>query len=196
MFFMLKKRKGINMCRKLAEIHDNQPKDFLKETNSLPINIEEILKQWEIDFFPVSFEELQKNIPLKNGKITGMAYAQNDDLAILYSKESSVVHSRFTLAHELAHCCLHMNVDSSCHIEFQTINDVLTVSQDKMKRFNEKKEEEADRFARDLLMPTRAMLLLLEKRTNLTLEKLAEIFLVPIEQVQKKLEDIHSNACC
>lgn len=190
MIFKSKKRKGITMCKKLREIHNKQPGDFLEGINSLPIDIEQILDNWEIDTVAVSFEELQKELPLKNNIITGLAYAQGDDLFILYSKDSNKPNSRFTLAHELGHCCIHMNVDSSCHIELQTVGDVLNVSQERFKMFNRPKEEEADRFARDLLIPTNALLLLLKKKKMLSLKQLADFFVVPIEQMQIKLEEL------
>ena len=151
------------MCRKLGEIHNKRPDDFLNSMYSLPVDIVQILESLKIDTAAVSFEKLQKDLPLNNNKITGLAYAKGDDLFILYSKELSMPESRFTLAHELAHCCMHMNVDSSFHLELQTISDVLNVSQDRFLMFNRRKEEEADKFARDLLIPTDALLLLLKK---------------------------------
>ena len=190
MFFKSKRRKGIIMCKKLGEIHNKCPADFLKGVNSLPIDIEQILHNWKIDYASASFKDLQKALPLKNNEITGLAYAQGDDLLILYSKSSNKSDSRFTLAHELAHCCLHMNVDSSCHIELQTVGDVLNISMDKFRFFNRSKEQEADRFARDLLIPTNVLLLLLKRNPKISLKQLATFFVVPIEQMHIKLQEL------
>ncbi len=190
MFFKSKKRKGSTMCKKLGEIHKKRPEEFLADIGSLPVDIGQILNKWEIEIAAVSFDELQKDLPIGKNKITGLAYAQNDDLLILYSKESDMKESRFTLAHELGHCCLHMDVNSSCHIELQTANDVHNISQNKFETFYSKKEEEADKFARDLLIPTNILKLLLSKNKKLSVELLSDFFAVPITQMQKKLIDI------
>lgn len=190
MLFGFNKRKGIFMCKKLKEIHNLMPEDFLGDLKELPVNINYILKKWNIDHTAVLFDSLQKDLPLKNLKITGLSYAKEDDLFILYSKKSTLSEARFTLAHELGHCCMHMSVDSSCHIELQTVGDVLEKTGDSYKIFNAKKEEEADKFARSLLIPTNALLLLLQKETNWTIKRLADFFVVPIPQMQKKLKEI------
>lgn len=195
MIIKSKKRKGITMCKKLGEIHNKCPSDFLEGIDSLPVDIEQILSTWQINTAAVSFEELQKVLPLKNNKITGLAYAKGNDLLVLYSKDSKKADSRFTLAHELGHCCLHMDVTSSSHIELQTVGDVLNVSQNKFVIFNRQKESEADRFARDLLIPTNALILLLKKENNFSLKQLANFFVVPVEQMEIKLEELRTATC-
>lgn len=190
MFFISKRRKGSSMCKKLRQIHQKRPEEFLSDIDSLPIDIERILNKWEIEIAAVSFDALQKDLPIGKNKITGLAYAQNDDLFILYSKESTMKEARFTLAHELGHCCLHMDVDSSCHIELQSANDVHNISPNKFEIFYAKKEEAADKFARDLLIPTNVLKLLFSKNKKLSVELLSDFFSVPITQIQKKLIDI------
>lgn len=188
----LQKKRGIYMCKKLKEIHNMCPDDFLNNVDSLPVDIEQILEKWGIGTVSVSFETLQKRLPLRNNKITGMAYAQGDDLLIFYSKKSNKATSRFTLAHELGHCCMHMPTDSACHIELQTVSDVLNVSQDKFRLFNKTKEDEADRFARDLLIPSDVLLFLLKNESCLSLKQLANFFVVPIEEMRLKLLELHT----
>lgn len=179
-----------NMCKKLSEIHNKKPEDFLSEGFCIPVDIESILKKWEIDCFSVDFDLIQNTLPFAGSTITGLSYARNDDIIIFYEKNEDYKKNRFTMAHELAHCCLHMDVNSACHIELQTSKDFLYKSNRKLKIFNPKKEKEADKFARDLLIPTNPLIQILNKNLLNDINELAELFCVPIDVVQKKLEDI------
>lgn len=178
------------MCKKLSEIHDKKPEDFLSKGFCIPVDIEYILKKREIDCLSVNFDLIKKALPIDKPQITGLSYARDDDIIIFYEEKDDYTKNRFTMAHELAHCCLHMDVNSSCHIELQTSKDFLYKSNRKLKYFNQKKEEEADKFARDLLIPTNFLIEILRQNTFTHIEELAELFCVPIDVVQKKLEDI------
>ncbi len=192
-----KKRKDDrNMCKKLAEIHSKTPKDLIVGVPKIPVDIHQILQDLDIRCFCVNFSKLQKSLPIKNAKLAGMAYAHKNDLFIFYSDHSDYATARFTLAHELAHCCQHMSVDSSFHIELYTIPDILHVSGRPAKSFANRKEEEADKFARDLLIPTNVLVHILSKVGNPSIVELSELFAVPTYQMEKKLEEIRAEYGC
>lgn len=191
-FFKLKKG-GTFMCKKLEDIHKKKPSDFLLQNNELPVNIEEILISAGINVLATDFSELQQRLPIKRIIILGIAYAKMNDLFILYSSKSDIFEKRFTLAHELGHCCLHMNADSACHVELQTKYDFLELQNSDLKIIKEQKEEEADKFARDLLIPTEKLSKILCSKKEISIEELANAFAVPLLQMQKKLEDMISG---
>ena len=53
------------------------------------------------------------------GSILGAAFSNGNNLAIFYKKNESLHRKKFTIAHELAHCCLDCPNDESSHIEFR-----------------------------------------------------------------------------
>ena len=191
---MFKKRRNEKrMCDKLRELNGKRPEYFSTDLRSLPINIDKILLDNGIDIFSVEFDMLEKSLPIKNLLITGMAYAKGDDLRILSAQGLQEVDRRFTLAHELGHCCTHMKPTHSCHIELQTNYDMLGNQNQKIEIINVKKEEEADAFARNLLIPQKLLLCLLSERNDFTIEELSEIFMVPIKQMEKKMEELFND---
>lgn len=189
-----KKRKDdVNMCRKLAELHNKKPNDFLSGNPKLPVDIYQILQDLNVRCFCVNFNGLQKDLAFDNAKIIGLAYAHKNDLFIFYSDHSDLPTARFTLAHELAHCCLHMNDDAAFHIEMQTIPDVIHFNGKASKSFNRKKEVEADVFARELLIPTNALIHILRSVKDPSIEELADLFIVPKEEIANKLIDVKTH---
>lgn len=191
---MFKKRRNEKiMCDKLRELNSKRPENFSTDLRKLPINIDKILLDNGIDIFSVDFDVLEKSLPIKDLLITGMAYAKGDDLRILSAKGLQEADRRFTLAHELGHCCTHMKPTHSCHIELQTNYDMLGNQDQKIEIINIKKEEEADAFARDLLIPKNLLLCLLGERNNFTIEELSEIFMVPVKQMKKKMEELFND---
>lgn len=59
---------------------------------------------------------------------------------IFYRKGDPITRQRFTIAHELAHCCLHNDQNNFKHIEFETEN-------------KDKCEQDAGIFSGELLVP-------------------------------------------
>lgn len=192
MCFDLRKRKENYMCKKLSELNGKKPVDFLSKVSEIPIDIGGILDKWKILFCPVDFKDLENNLQIKR-KISGMAYAEGDDLMILYSENLAENEWRFTLAHELAHCCLHMDVDSSCHVELQMSGDILGNFSGELEYFNRRKEQEADDFARELLMPEQQLIFLLKNTENPNLKILSDYFLVPQEHMKIRLEQLNRS---
>lgn len=186
----LRKKDGRPMCKKLADIHGKTPKELFDLVTGVPVDMNQMLEKLGIECQCVDFTNLQRRLPLKKSKILGLAYAKGNDLAIFYSSCSDPATARFTLAHELGHCCLHMNDDSSFHIEMQTIPDVWHKAGRLATPFTSKKEEAADKFARELLIPTSLFVQVLSTVKNTSIDSLAKLFSVPQPQMEKKIYEV------
>ena len=126
----------------------------------MPVDVEKILDQLEIPFRSEDFTSLEKRLNLRSGDgIVGMAFSKGNDLGILYSKELDDDAKNYVLAHELAHCVLHMEPNSRFHVELKMNCDLYSEEQDESKpeeqriKQDVKKEVEADEFAAALLLP-------------------------------------------
>lgn len=135
------------MCKKLRELDGLTPDEILliSGEDTYPVNIKKILKKLEIKSRALDFGSIEEKIPTlikARGSILGAVTIIGDDVNILYSEGSTENRMRFTVAHELAHCCLNAASLKKGHIEF---------------RFDEKtsdpKELAANIFAGKLLIP-------------------------------------------
>ena len=138
-------KEGVNMCKVLKNIQGKTADEILREygqDNSVPVNLNQLLLNIGISALPLDFTELETAIGSGQGDILGLVMAKGDKAAIFYKKDDTLNRQRFTIAHELAHCCLHSLADNEPHIEL---------------RWNEQEkdahEKEADIFAGKLLIP-------------------------------------------
>ena len=165
------------MCKKLREISGLSSEQILLlgEELSPPVNIENILDKLGIKYDAMDFSDIESKVPdiIKNrGEILGAVTLIDDDVFIYYSKKNkSKNRTRFTLAHELAHCCLNAgSLENKGHIEF---------------RFDEKSddmnEKAANIFAGQLLIPKEP---LLEKYNNM---------IVPVSDVLANEFNVSTN---
>ena len=139
------RKEGVNMCKVLKDIQGKTADEILRtygQDNSIPVNLNQLLLNIGISALPLDFTELETTIGSKQGDILGLVMSKGDKAAIFYKKDDTLNRQRFTIAHELAHCCLHSLVDNKPHIEFR-MNE-----QEKDSR-----EKEADIFAGKLLIP-------------------------------------------
>ena len=107
--------------------------------------------------------------------------ANGNDLAILYKKDDLVNNRRFTIAHEIAHSCLHMEVNSAFHVEFR-----------RALRDGSENEKEANAFARRLLIPSdvlRGMLGETRRIEPKSVPMLSSLFMVSEDVMQERLKD-------
>lgn len=121
--------------------------------NNCPVDIMKILKVLGINCFPMDFSDLEASVPEiieERGHILGAVTLTDDDLNIVYScdnKFNTDNRIRFTLAHELAHCCLNADRLNKGHVEF---------------RFDEKSDDPsevaANIFAGKILIPKDVLL--------------------------------------
>lgn len=149
------------MCMKIKELNGLSAYDLLEKTGQedlIPVDIAQMCKDLQIITRPFDFSEIEKSPEFqseisKRGNILGMVLAKENQLAILYRESDTINRKRFTIAHELAHCCLHMKPDEDLHIEF---------------RFDEvsqsPKEIDANVFAGELLIPEKIINLFVKNK--------------------------------
>ena len=186
------------MCKKIRELNGKTPADLLtisNQTGAFPIDVAEICYKMGIHLVPFDFSVLKNQTGYstdafwrENGEerrdILGAIIAKGDDLAILYKSDDLVNDRRFTIAHEIAHSCLHMNPDNQFHIEF------LTDPQDEREK---EKEQQADRFARRLLVPADSLWKVIGDTMRVspkTVSTLSTLFMVSEEVMWTRLQEL------
>lgn len=135
----------IFMCIILDKIKNKTADELLQENHISsipPIDISLLLKNIGIMEIPYDFSKIEKILNYQKGDISGIIYAKKDSLGIFYCATDSLNRIRFTLAHEIAHCCLHAESLKTRHIELRS-------NQNK----NDPKEYAANIFAGELLIP-------------------------------------------
>lgn len=174
------------MCKKIAEINGLTPEKLLEfsgQSEKFPVDVSQICYSLGIRLMPFDFtpiEQQLKETVKSKGNILGAVVANNDDLAILYRQDDATNRKRFTIAHELAHSCLHMQPTEQEHIEFRTD-----------KHSSDKKEIEANIFAGKLLIPEKHLRQLIGERNFLfsnDLYYLSRIFMVSENVMKARLE--------
>lgn len=163
-----KKRGDISMCKILKNLKKKTPDQILNiysQGNVLPVDIVSIAKNIGISLGSADFSKLEKKDAFKKlvserGHILGSVFIDDENVQIIYNnnlrddekfkhlsevdkQEKLFRRQRFTIAHEIAHCCLHMKEDEKYHIEFRTEQTDYTT----------KKERDANIFAGELLIP-------------------------------------------
>jgi len=93
----------------------------------------------------------------------GEALFSNNKFSINYKKQSYKQREKFTIAHELGHIFLHFSTDKKIHFEdfdedLKPVNNInyvksLKAARDDLSNHNQLLENEADDFARNLLVP-------------------------------------------
>ena len=178
--------KEFKMCTKLKELNGLTPEEILNkywnsERNVYPIDIAKILYKMNIRALPYDFSKFDDgNI---DNRILGAMVANKTDLALLYRQGETLNRSRFTLAHELAHCCLaHLDDQKMPYVEYRH-DGVVT----------ESCEIKANTFAGELLVPTKELrkILSVEYPDSLPqVTKLAKMFAVSLNVMKERLKQL------
>lgn len=153
-----KTMKVVNMCQLLQNLKGKTATQLLKDygmDSCMPINLDELVEKIGIKVYEVNFaskitsfddegttnKEKEKIL----SDILGMLVTVGDSI-VVFLKEGLKQHGRrFTIAHEIAHCCLNDGDINDVHVEFR---HALFSSDSK-----NKKEIAANIFAGELLMP-------------------------------------------
>lgn len=178
------KKEEKQVCKILREINGLSAETIIErygDHNAYAIDIVKILNNIGIKFEPRDFSNIEvdhlKNTVKERGSVLGAVMADPKHLTIYYRKDAGMNETRFTLAHELGHCCKTMKTTDDFHIDF---------------RFDEKSTEpnevEANIFAGELLIPTNKLLEVYEKLGITSLSKLAEKFIVSTNVMKARLE--------
>ncbi len=176
---------GDFMCTILSKIRNKTPYELLNEYNiSLipPIDISKLLENIGISTIAKDFSEIERELSQKQGYILGAAFSNGNDLAIFYKKSDSLHRKKFTIAHELAHCCLDCPNDESSHIEFR-LEPYINLSKDDIE-----KEKKANIFAGQLLIPKISLFNYYKKMIIPSLTELSKIFEVSTSVMAARLD--------
>lgn len=185
--YKLKKEKikeGGDMCKILDSINGLSPEELLKRYQveiKPPINLAKLVKSIGILSYPYDFTEAEKKAEVRSGGIIGAAISEDDNLVVLYSDKLSDKEARFTIAHELGHCCLNAEDLKIDHIEFHSSMQ------------KNEKEEKANVFAENLLMPLDALTYICHRLIAPTVTVLSEIFQVPTSAVKSRLARVGNH---
>lgn len=172
------------MCKKLRELDDLTPEEILliSGEKSYPVNMQTILKRLGIRNGPMDFSNVEAQIPAvieSRGSILGAVTIINDDVNIFYSEDSTDNRKRFTLAHELAHCCLNASSLRKGHIEFRFDE-----------RTSDPKELAANIFAGQLLIPEKPLRQMYDSLVIPAVDVMAHEFEVSIHVMKARLEHL------
>ena len=110
----------------------------------------------------------------------GLSEVVNNIPLIVLLSDIDGERQRFTIAHELGHCCKHgQNLENNYIEMFCDNQDV-----------NEAEEAEATLFASQLLIPEKQLKDLHSKLVQPSLQKLSELFEVPKDLMLKRIVDL------
>ena len=137
-----KKREKMNYSD-LKNMTANQLLNVCGLENSVPIDLNKILKKFNISALSCDFDsmDLLSDLKTQGVRILGALIASGNRAAIFYNEKDKLDshRCRFTIAHELAHCCL---CGDEIHIEFRIENET-----------KDKNEIAANTFAGEILIP-------------------------------------------
>ncbi len=176
---------GDGMCTILKKIKNREPYELLEMygiSPNPPVDLSALLDKIGISTIAKDFTEIEEDTGVNKGTILGAAFSNEDNLAIFYKKFDSLHRKKFTIAHELAHCCLHSPNDESSHIEFR-LDPFVNLTKEAYK-----KERECNIFAGKLLIPKDSLMEHYEKMVVPSLVKLSEIFDVSTSVMAARLD--------
>ena len=154
-----------NVIRKM---NGKKPNEILEmhygEDVKIPVDIVAVAKSIGIRLGSIDFTELEKQEPFRaivgeDNHILGAAYIRDNGVQIVYQNSLHKIdgseslsdvdkdkklhrRQRFTIAHEIAHCCFDLTENDTSHIEYRTDDAV-----------DKEKEKKANIFAGELLIP-------------------------------------------
>lgn len=170
-------KKGDEKKMEVSKLYNKTADQVLElsgQTNAVPVNLKQILKTFNISAIPKNFSDIDKKLNEKypDVHILGVFVSNDNDAAIFYNnKDVEDGHRyRFTIAHELAHCCLQ---GEKSHIEFRL--DGVKPDEDELA---------ANTFAGALLIPENSLKIVLKELLLPSLRALSDIFEVS-ENVMK-----------
>lgn len=173
------KEDGI-MYEVLKNMRNKSAMDLLKENGislTPPINISLLLHRLGIKEVAADFSDIEKILQYDSGEILGITFAQEKQVGIFYRSSDSINRRRFTMAHEIAHCCLHTDTLTDKHIELRS-----SKTQDDPREYN------ANVFAGELLIPESSLKMIYEQLLVPSLSGLSEIFQVSTNVMAKRLD--------
>lgn len=172
-------RRSDVMC-KILRILQGKSADQLLEKYGMkgqtPVKIDQLLKKIGIDVIPADFSSIEEKAGYQQGDILGATLIVKDDVTIFYREDSSENRIRFTVAHELAHCCIHTDKLKETNIQLRQNGK------------QDDEEKDANVFAGELLIPKENLMKYYEELIVPSLKVLAEIFMVSTSVMAARLD--------
>lgn len=149
----------------------------------VPVKLDNVFKYCGIEVLPTDFKtyeeipEISKIVDEK-GLVLGAVAIKNNQINILYKKDDPPHRQRFTVAHELAHCCLNAyELATNGHVDYRL--DIEEAAEG---------EYAANVFAGELLIPNRTLDTLYKAIKKPKVEILAKIFDVSENVMRARLK--------
>lgn len=168
------------MCKILKEIQNVSASELLNKYNvsiEPPVDIIGLLNNIGILSIGTDFEKAEMESGYEKDSILGATIIDGDDVVIFYRKSDSLNRKRFTVAHELAHCCNDYDTLKNDHIELRNSEIVLSG-----------KEYDANVFAGKILIPKKSLLNICDKFLIPSLSALSSIFMVSSNVMAARLD--------
>ena len=181
-----RKKKVLNMSKTISKIQNMTAQQLLKfggQADSVPVDLMAILEAADISCLPYDFSNIEKQVygdDIKQ-RILGALVTKDDNAAIFYRATDDVDghRYRFTIAHELAHCCL-------SHIDFSQSRIHLALREEGEPK--DEKEVAANIFAGEILIPREALENVIKKLILPSVQTLADIFAVSVNVMRARLD--------
>ncbi len=170
------------MCTILKNISGETALELLDSYSiplEAPIQLSKLLQNIGVSTLGIDFSDIEAKANYDRGAILGAAISKGENLTIFYRKQDTENRQRFTIAHELAHCCLHTENLQQNHIELRDNTFPKT-----------EKEKAADIFAGELLIPEPLLKEIYSKFYLPSLKTLAKIFHVSTNVMAARLDDL------
>lgn len=172
--------KGVRgMCTPLENIKGKTAREILQlyyAGEKFPLDLEILLRNIGILSKDYDFAVVGK---LVAERVLGAVVSNEKNAVIFYDRYSSYNRQRFTIAHELAHCCLRTNTEEAepyRHIEFRVDNPSKDII-----------ERNADIFAGQLLIPVDELEIAYKKFSKPYSTLLAQYFQVSVSVMEARL---------
>lgn len=182
----MKTREKLTLLNKFGAMGENGASALLENyglNTYFPVDIVELITRLGIKIIPYDFSRMEQSEQyakdvVEKGFILGASTANDDSIGIFYKKDDHINRIRFTLAHELAHCCLHMSPENyESNVDFRT--DTIAT---------EGREFDANVFAGELLMPEKELRYAHSNLVKPYLTSLTKIFGVSENVMQARLK--------
>ena len=158
------------------------------QTKLFPVDVAEICCKANVRLQPFDFNNPARYSPFKGDlkTIRGAIVVCDEQAAILYRTDSTILGRRFAIAHLIGHLCLHAEKEKPAgnevwvHLDFSTEEPA-------------EKEIQADLFARKILVPADTLLLLIQNTAKVFFTAVYDLsvrFMVSEELMRERLKEL------
>ena len=182
-----RERKVSTMCKAISQLKNMSAEAILEmcgQLDTIPVDLKIILRTLGISAIPMDFTEVENGVRQRfnaNVHVLGAIATRQESAAIFYNRknQSDSHRSRFTIAHEIGHCCINDVAfeDGKTHIDCRI--EGIAQSED---------EVAANIFAGELLIPENSLYRTIDKLIMPSVHALADIFDVSDNVMLKRLE--------